>query len=477
MNANNVTALSSAASKTSSGELSDVTNARAFAKKYKSHACFVPQIGKWFFYRDHAWQQDNLNQIMQLSIDVTQDMVAQAAQLLIQATREIDKDKRTALLSKATRLTDHARKSQQKPRLDAMVSLATTEPSLAVSQDKLDDEDMLIGVRNGVIDLKTGQFRGGRPEDWITKQAGCEYKRGWEDMECPTWLHFLEVVQPDPNIRAWLQRFVGYCLTGSTSEQFVTIFHGTGANGKSVFIEVIRRLLGDYARVVQFDTFTEKKKDSIRNDLAALDKVRVAVATEGSETARLDEGLVKQLTGSDPVTARFLHREFFTYTPRYKIILTTNHKPVIVGTDHGIWRRVVLVPFPVTILKEQQDKGLLDKLTDELPDILSWALKGLADYLEVGLELPAAIKNATREYKDASDLVGQWLEDCCEIDKYRWESNTDLYSSYSAWAKDGGYRAMSDRTLKERLKEKGLIKPGKNNGARGWVGLRLNPIR
>lgn len=459
-------------------ELTDVSNAARFAKKFVRRLAFVPARGRWMEFIREAWRTDTLGRITQHAIEVTRDMLLEASKLAIEAAQIRDKTQRAMLAAEAAALLAHARKSQQKPRLDAMVTIAATDPWLTVEQDDLDANDLLLGVQNGVIELgETTTFRAGKPDDFITRQAECEWLGGDEDVHCPLWEQFLQQMQPDPDVRHWLQMFVGYCLTGKTSEQLFVVMHGTGANGKSVMVEILKRLLGGYAQTVQFATFTERDPNAIRNDLASLDKARLVVASEGPEGARLDEGVVKQVTGEDAVTARFLHREFFTYTPRFKVVLVTNHKPVITGTDHGIWRRVVLVPFPVTIPKEQQDKRLLDKLTAELPGILAWAVAGFHAWREQGLgDLPNVLAVANADYRRDSDVLGIWIEDQCSIDAAPqsplFTSSTGLYKSYSQWALDMGHRPMSSKSLGDRLRERGLT-PSKKSGQRGWRGIQL----
>lgn len=364
--------------------------------------------------------------------------------------------------------------SQNKSKLDAMIYIARTDPKIAVSSSEFDDNNQLLGVKNGVIELDNGVFRDGIPADRISRQASCEFLG---DVECPNWLKFLEEVQPDADVRAWLQRFVGYCLTGSTAEQIFLVSHGHGGNGKSIFWDAVRKMLGEYATTVQFDTFTEKNNnDSIRNDLARLDKTRLVIANEGQNGARLDEGIVKQITGGDEITARFLHREFFSFKPRFKVSLITNHKPVISGNDNGIWRRVVLVPWPVTIPPEKRDKSLEYKLDAELPGILAWALEGLQKYNEVGLSsLPAALIKANAEYRQDSDVIGLWLADCAQLDALTKTPLRNVYDSYKNWAIDNGHKPMSSKSLGDRLKERGIreCRIGAS-GTRGWEGISLN---
>lgn len=455
-------------------EFTDVYNARAFAAKFKKKLIFVPQRGHWLDFSGGTWASDDSRGILQHAVGITDDMITEAGQMLITAGREIDRDKKEVMMRKSENLLKHARASQQKSRLEAIISIAATDPSIVVSQARLDTDDMSLGVKNGVVDLRDQSFREADADDLISRGAGCDYAVE-EDVACKVWAEFLRQVQPDPGAREWLQRFAGYCLTGRTDEQIFTVFHGVGANGKSVFVETLKRIMGSYATTTQFETFTEKKGDSVRNDLAALDKVRLVIANEGGEGARLDEGIVKQVTGGDEISARFLHREFFTYTPRFKIVLVTNHKPVISGNDNGIWRRVVLVPWPITIPAGQRDKRLLDKLDAERAGILAWCLRGLRDYQKNGLGLPVTIEAACADYRKDSDIVGLWLDDCAELHRAHETSVSDLYRSYQQWTDENGHRTMSAKTLGDRLREREL-EPGKSRGVRVWRGLRLLPV-
>lgn len=454
-------------------ELSDVYNANLFTETFENELKYSPVNGCWYKYDGVIWQSDHLLYVMQHAIDCTRNMLLDSAGMLINAAKTRDSEKRDLMVKKSESLTKHAKSSQQKNRLDAMIGLASTNAKLSVHQSKFDSDDMLLALQNGVFELESGVFRNANPNDMLTKQADTKYVGAAYDKECEVWLNFLEVVQPDSSMRVWLQRFAGYCLTGRIDEQILTVFHGGGANGKTVFIETLKRVLGSYATQAQFETFCERHNDSsIRNDIARLDKIRLVVATEGAEGSRLDESIVKQLTGGDEITARFLHKEFFTFTPRFKIVLVTNHKPVITGTDHGIWRRVVLVPWLVTIPEEKKDKRLVEKLNLERSGILAWALEGLADYLKHGLELPKVIIDANSEYRADSDLIGLWIDDCCHVATHHRVSSSDLYLSYSQWAISSGHRAMSQKTLGDKLLERGYIKNRTTND-RGWDGLKI----
>lgn len=451
----------------------DAGAAHAFARLHDGRLLYDHSSGAWLEFDGTRWARDELGRITQHGLAVARELFVDASQIMLRASRERNPAAQKQLRIEADQAMAAAMALHKKPRLDAMIAVASTDPRIAATRAMFDANDMRLGVQNGTVELSElpVTHRDGDPRELITRQAGCAF----DDMAlCPTWDAFLARVQPDPEVRLWLRRWAGYCLTGLTSEQSFTVFHGLGANGKSVFAETVKKLLGSYGVSADFATFMAKNQgsDAIRNDLARLDKVRLVVASEGPEGARLDEDLVKRITGGDEITARFLHREFFSFKPRFKLLLVTNHRPSISGTDHGIWRRVVLVPWTVTIPREEQDRRLAERLEAELPGILCWALQGLDEYLALGLELPRAIAAANAEYRQDSDVVGLWIEDACLLDPASRATTGELYQSYSAWAGAAGHRPMSSKTLGDRLRERGLT-PWRTDRARGWAGITL----
>lgn len=455
-------------------DYSDVSNAKFYADSYMNELKYVKQARSWIAFIDGIWQFDS-QQPIRAAKECTSRMILKASNLLVESTDKLRNKNHESDFNHAQLLVKHAKTSQKFNRIVAMVKLASSDERMSIGIEDLDKNDNLFAVKNGVIQLDDLKFREALPEDLLTKQAGTEFSKSLNKCECNRWLEFLNVTQPDPEVRTWLKRFAGYCLTGSIDEQFMAIFIGSGANGKSVFVETIKRVLGTYATQAQFDTFCERKSEAVRNDIARLNNMRLVVANEGNEGARLDESMIKQLTGGDEITARHLYQDYFTFTPKFKIILVTNHKPVINGADHGIWRRIVLVPWKVTIPPDKCDKKLLCKLDLERAGILNWMLEGLSEYYEHGLELPKSLVDANAEYKKDSDLVGLWIEDCCyEGETCRVTSN-NLYESYQKWATGNGHRVMSAKSLGDKLTERGFKKT-RTNSHRGWIGLGLKAV-
>lgn len=279
---------------------------------------------------------------------------------------------------------------------------------------------------------------------------------------------------------AFLQRAAGYCLTGDTSEQCLFIAHGTGGNGKGVFLNTIKAIMGNYAQGAQVETFIDRKKGGIPNDLAALAGARFVLCSEPEEGAPLAEGLIKTVTGQDTVTARFLNREFFDFIPQFKLWMMTNHKPRVVGRDNGIWRRLRLVPFTVSIPREEQDHDLGRKLQAEHPAILSWMLEGLKAWRRVGLAPPAAVLDASSAYRREMDSVMNFIDERCVLpgksELYPGDFvtlNAELYAAYKEWAAENGTRPRSHMWLTQEMGRLGYRQDGHHGGARRWAGIKL----
>jgi putative DNA primase/helicase len=271
----------------------------------------------------------------------------------------------------------------------------------------------------------------------------------------------------------FLQRAVGYSLSGTINEQVLFILYGTGANGKSTFVETVRSLLGDYAQQSEFETFLVRKNGGgPRNDIARLKGARFVSAVEAEQGCRLSETIIKQVTGGDKITARFLYQEFFEFTPEFKLFLASNHKPRIVGTNEAIWRRIRLIPFTVTIPHHERDPHLLDKLRRELPGILAWAIRGCVKWQEKGLGEPSEVAEATSEYRLEEDFLAAFLADKCTADPKGAASAGSLYKAYESWCADNGEEPAAQKVFGSELGSRGFLQ-GKKHGTRCWKGLRL----
>ena len=329
-----------------------------------------------------------------------------------------------------------AKASQARGKLEAAVKLAESEGAVSANADQFDANPWLLNCANGVLDLRTGTLRPHNRGDLFTALAPVAYDPA---ATCPTWDAFLtRIMGGSAELISFLQRVIGYSLTGSVREQVLFFLYGAGANGKSTFLKTILAMLGrDYAKQAAPDVLIESS-DRHPTELADLAGVRFVASIEVSEGKRLAEALVKQLTGGDPVKARLMRQDFFQFDPAFKILLAANHKPVVKGTDFAIWRRIKLIPFTVTIPEAEQDKTLGDKLLAELPGILAWAVRGCLAWQRDGLGIPAEVIDATVAYRAESDELAPFLEECCNLGERLQAQAGPLFEAYKKWAEDGG---------------------------------------
>ncbi len=368
------------------------------------------------------------------------------------------------------RLVKHALESESAARLNGMLVLATSR--LPVAVEALDAKPMLFNVGTGTLDLATGTERPHERADRLTKVSHVKYD---PLATCPCWFAFLRRVtgQSEELVR-FLQRAVGYSLSGSVKEQVLFLLYGTGANGKSTFLETVRSLLGDYFVQADFTSFIARQSsDAPRNDLARLAGARMVAAVEADAGQALAEATVKQITGGDTITARMLYGEFFDFRPEFKLWLAANHKPNIRGGDLGIWRRIRLIPFTVTIPEHERDPNLLGALRRELPGILNWALEGCLAWQRDGLGTPAEVRDATASYREEMDLLGDFVEARCFLDPAARVTAKDLYDAYAAWCAENGDALLTPKGVGKRLRERGYAPVKAAKGVRCWAGIRL----
>ena len=433
--------------------LTDLGNARRLVEAHGADLHYTEAHG-WLVWDDRRWARDDTGEVMRRA-------KATALALYREAIAISDPEQRKPMLA-------HARQSQNVARLNAMITLARSESEIVLTARQLDADPWLLTVANGTLDLRTGDLRPQRREDLITKLAPVAYD---PEAQCPTFGGFLGRVQPNPEMCTFLQRIGGYALTGDTREQVLFIFSGQGANGKSTYLETIRKVMGDYALATRPETFLAKRGDAIPNDVAALHGARFVFAVEPEAGRRLAEGLVKQLTGSDTVVARFFYKEFFTFHPIFKLVISANRKPAVRGTNHAIWRRIRLIPFGVTIPDAEQDKTLPAKLEAELPGILRWLVEGCLAWQREGLTPPAAVLDATERYREEMDRLADFLAERCVFDPNARVGRTDLYETYLASCQHRE-KPLSRAEFAEALEERGVT-DGRTGNQRRWKGLRL----
>lgn len=370
------------------------------------------------------------------------------------------------------RFMNHVIKSLNAASLTNAVTLLKGQPKVQIQAEELDANPLLLGVKNGqCIDLTTGMVFDLTPEHLITKSVGCDYD---PFAQCPQWEEFLQqVFQEDQSLIDYLQQYVGYCLTGLTSEQQVLFGFGLGANGKSVLFSVLTELFGSYAVAAPIDTFMLSGNEGPKSYLLArLAGARFVLANETSDGQRLAENIIKELTGGEVIAAAHKYGHLFEFQPRFKIAMVGNHKPVIRGTDSGIWRRLHLLPFNRSFTLSEQDPNLVIKLKAELCGILNWALKGALSWQQnKRLIVPDVMKKEVETYHSESDIIGQWLLERCLIDSKAVTASSALYYDYANWCKANGHAPSSKTLLGRRLTERGF---GKQKSAKAaWIGLAL----
>ena len=325
------------------------------------------------------------------------------------------------------------------------------------------------------FDLRTGISYPPRPADYITKKAGCSCAP--PGTPHPVWTAFLERIAPDPDLRSFLQRFVGYCMTGATTEHKFVFAYGTGANGKSTFINTIAAIFGDYATVADVGTFIAATTERHPTDVAKLHGYRLVVAQETEKGRRWDETKIKTMTGGDKMTARFMRCDFFDFIPKFKLWIVGNHKPRLDHVDEAMRRRMLLIPFLVQIPAEERDLNLGEKLKAEWPAILRWAIDGCLEWQRIGLAPPKIVTDATDEYFADQDLTKQWLEDCTEDGgPFAFTTSSQLFASWKTWCDGQNIKAGSSKTLSDALADRGFTRKRVHGGVRGFASLVLKTL-
>lgn len=341
----------------------------------------------------------------------------------------------------------------------------------ATIPEQWDLDPWLLNTPTGTIDLRTGAQHAHSQTDYITRITGIG-----AGGDCPLWHRFLDrVTDGDKELQAFLQRVLGYVLSGLTTEHALFFLYGKGGNGKSVFIATISGILAEYHRVAPIETFTASQAERHPTDLAGLRGARLVTAVETEEGRRWAESKIKALTGGDKISARFMRQDFFDYAPAFKLMIAGNHKPGLRSVDEAIKRRFNLIPFTVTIPPEERDKDLTDKLKAEWPGILQWMIDGCHEWQRSGLAAPAAVLEATKDYLDSEDAVRTWIEECCRPNAEGFELRTRLYGSWKGWAAQTGEDSRTAKWLYSRLENQPGVFPRKAHGDRGFVGLSIRP--
>lgn len=417
----------------------DMGNAERFVDLFGENVRYCYTEKKWYFYNSMRWSVDNLGVILRMADKCVEAMKAEA-KLYLQADEESGGD-----MAKA--FEKHMKSSRSNKSKKAMLS--EVEHHIPILPIQMDRYKMALNTPSGIINLKNGDVKAHNPEYYFTKITSVDCA---EAADCPRWLAFLDdIFAGDKDLIRYIQKAVGYSLTGSTAEQCAFFLYGTGRNGKSTFIDVIRDVFGDYAANIQPETIMVKSSQSnaINSDIARLKGARLVTSVEPNEGVRLNEGLLKQLTGDDTVTARKLYSEEFEFKPEFKLWMATNHKPIIRGTDTGIWRRIHMIPFNVQISEDKVDKNLTHKLKAEMTGIFKWCIDGCLMWQREGLQMPAAVLKSVREYRREMDVISAFIEDKCTLEGTVQASM--LYAAYASWADSNNEYCMSNTKFSTEL--------------------------
>lgn len=419
--------------------------ALSFTRRYQRDWRYVSSWGKWLMWDGQRWR--------------TEDTLA-ATDLIRHVCRH------ASLRSDNPRV---AAKLAGASTIGGVERLARADRRHAGNTEEWDADIWLLNTPGGVVDLRTGRMCPHSREDRMTKITTATPKG-----VCPTWKSFLaDVTGNDQELMIYLQRMAGYCMTGVTSEHALFFLYGTGANGKSVFLNVLATILGDYAANAPMDTFMETRSDRHPTDLAGLRGARFVSATETEQGRRWNESKMKEITGGDRVSARFMRQDFFTFIPQFKLIIAGNHKPSIRNIDEAMKRRMHLVPFTITIPPERRDGNLTIKLLKERDGILAWMLEGCLAWQKSKLQRPEKVIVATDEYFEAEDAIGRWLEERCLRAPSAKSLTTELFSDWKRWADDSGEFTGSQRRFSDLLLTRGLEKWRNHSGIRGFQGIGL----
>lgn len=444
--------------------LTDWGNAKRLVAQYGTQFRYCFDWNRFLVWDRQRWAVDNVGGISRLSKQTISSIYREAAE-------EVDKDRRRALSQWAIRC-------ESENKIQAMIELAKSEPGVYIKPEELDQDPWLLNVENGTIDLKTGLLRKPGREDLITKLAPVHYD---PLAECPLWMeHLTRIMEGKLHLINFLQRVFGYCLTGVTGERAIFIAWGKGANGKSTTQESVSNVLGrDYSDRTTTETLLIKRDGAIPNDLAKLRGMRFVYASEAEEGKKLAESLVKDMTGGDRIAARFMRAEWFSFAPTFKLWLATNHKPIIHGTDNAIWDRIKLIPFTFTIPYDERipHDEMFAKFQPESSGILAWMVRGCLDWQKMRLGTPEEVTDATAEYRDEMDLLGNFINDCCETSRTAEATSKELYDAYLKWAEEIKEKPLSKRSFGASLMERGFVQGRAAKGARKWVGITLHGER
>lgn len=445
----------------------ELGNAEWFAHEYKEKALHSNQYG-WLLWNNKKWEIDDTGKV--------EILATKLFKTLMSFHSDIEDEEAAEAEEKAVRKWGHASQS----RRVITNSLLLSKALLPVKNDQLDTNKYLLNCQNGILDLKTGTLLPHASHHLMTKIADVGYEK---DAKAPTWEAFLETIfvdahgKTDHELIRYVQKLIGYSMTGDITDQSMYFLYGGGKNGKSTFINTVKDILGDYARQTNKETFISKEHNGGANsDVARLAGSRFVSAVESNEGEKLDESIVKQITGGESIIARFLHKDYFEFSPEFKVFFTTNHKPIVKGTDEGIWRRIKLIPFLAFIPEEKRDAKLPVKLKEEASGILNWMAEGCLLWQKEGMKPPPTVENSGKAYREEMDLLLPFIIECCNINPLSNVVLKDLYNEYKLFCQENGDFELKKRTFTRELEGRGYKKENGTGNKVVIQGLELNEV-
>ncbi len=436
-------------------DYADDALALKFASRHQHRLRFVKRWDRWMIWDGKRWSPDDTLRVIDLARDIARE-----------ASSEIIRNRGSKASLAASSKT-----------VSAIESLARADRRHASRAEDWDTDPWSLNTREGTIDLQTGMLRPHNPADFITKITAVG-----PSGDCPMWLSFLRrVFNGDESLIVYVQRMLGYSLTGSTREHALFFLYGTGGNGKGVFLNTFHRILGDYSTISAMETFTVANNERHPTEVAMLRGARLVTAQETEDGQRWAELKIKALTGGDSVTARFMRQDFFTFTPLFKLLIAGNHKPSLRSVDEAVRRRFNLIPFTVTIPKSERDPDLAEKLKEEWPGILAWAIQGCLEWQRIGLTPPSIVLEATESYLADEDTLGRFLQERCEVqdDPNAMEGLQELYASYKDWCGLSGEHVVSAKKFSQKLEDRKYERchaPATRRSAFRGIRLRIRAI-
>ena len=443
-------------------DVRDIKNAKYFAEENRNRFLYIFETNRVLKYDPEiGWTQAPETEVLRVAMNIVRSLHEKCIRLFAN-----DHDSQEAKF-----LEKHIIYSSSASKIREMIFLAWSLDGMSESILNFDADPNLLGVKNGVLNLSTRTLLDNSPKIRVSKRANTFYL---SNAKCAKWLLFLSEIQPDKAMQRLLQQLAGVMLCGNANLQRLVFFFGQGANGKSTFIELISWLLGDYTQRIATELLMQNTRSSQgpSADLAALKGCRLAFCNEVEEGRWLAEARVKELTGGDTITARVPYaKSAITFRPSFTLVMVGNHRPEIHDTSTGMWRRMLLIPFDTIIPEAKRDPNLLEKLKEEGPGILNWALAGYHDYLRHGLRVPKTVTESTRVYRDEQDIIGEWVREHCNVTTGAVYSKSEMYKAYQNWSKTRGQHPLSLGRFSRRLSDRGYKQDA---GRRNFVGLELN---